>query len=126
MKPRRDEKDHSDHNSEIKKRRDHDEGVDQGRRPAFHLAQAIDQPAANAQTRQNLALLLALKGDPNSAERLARKDLPPELADSNTAYYRMISSAAGGKGGAPVSASAILPETMLPAWPGAFAMPLAS
>jgi Flp pilus assembly protein TadD len=60
------------------------------------LQQAIDQPAASAQTRQNLALLMALKGDPDSAERLARKDLPPDVADNNSAYFRMISSAAKG------------------------------
>lgn len=60
------------------------------------LQQAIDQPAATAQTRQNLALMLALKGDPNAAERLARKDLPPEVADNNSAYFRMIAAAAKG------------------------------
>jgi Flp pilus assembly protein TadD len=60
------------------------------------LQQAIDQPAASAQTRQNLALLLALKGDPDAAERLARKDLPPDVADNNNAYFRMISGAAKG------------------------------
>jgi len=60
------------------------------------LEQAIDQPAASAQTRQNLALLMALKGDPDSSERLARKDLPPDVADNNNAYFRMISAAAKG------------------------------
>jgi Flp pilus assembly protein TadD len=58
------------------------------------LQQAVDQPSASAQTRQNLALLMALKGDSNAAERLARKDLPPEVADNNNAYFRMISAAA--------------------------------
>jgi Flp pilus assembly protein TadD len=72
------------------------------------LQQAIDQPSATAQTRQNLALLLALKGDPTGAERLARKDLPPEIADGNIAYFRMLSAAAA-KGGAPAPASAIMP-----------------
>jgi len=67
------------------------------------LQQAIDQPAASAQTRQNLALMMALKGDPEAAERLARKDLPPEVADNNDAYYQMISAAA--KGAAPPQAS---------------------
>ncbi len=60
------------------------------------LQQAIDQPGASAQTRQNLALLMALKGDPDAAERLARKDLPPDVADNNNAYFRMISAAAKG------------------------------
>jgi Flp pilus assembly protein TadD len=69
------------------------------------LQQAIDQPAASAQTRQNLALLMALKGDPDAAERLARKDLPPEVADNNNAYFRMISAAAakGAAGPAPAA-----------------------
>src|SRR4051812_21891268 len=60
------------------------------------LQQAIDQPAASAQTRQNLALLMALKGDPDAAERLARKDLPADVADNNSAYFRMLSAAAKG------------------------------
>jgi Flp pilus assembly protein TadD len=65
------------------------------------LEQAIDQPAASAQTRQNLALLMALKGDPDAAERLARKDLPPDVADNNNAYFRMISAAAAKGAAAP-------------------------
>jgi Flp pilus assembly protein TadD len=60
------------------------------------LQQAIDQPTASAQTRQNLALMMALKGNPDAAERLARKDLPPDVADNNNAYFRMISAAAKG------------------------------
>ena len=72
------------------------------------LQQAIDQPTALAQTRQNLALLLALKGDPDGAERLARKDLPPEIADGNISYFRMISAAAI-KGGAAAPASMTMP-----------------
>lgn len=51
---------------------------------------AIDQPSASAQTRQNLALLMALKGDADAAERLARKDLPPAVAEANIAYYRSL------------------------------------
>jgi Flp pilus assembly protein TadD len=65
------------------------------------LEQAIDQPTASAQTRQNLALLMALKGDPDAAERLARKDLPPDVADNNNAYFRMISAAATKGAAAP-------------------------
>ena len=70
------------------------------------LQQAIDQPSASAQTRQNLALLMALKGDPDAAERLARKDLPPEVADNNNAYFRMISAAAAKGAAAPGPAPA--------------------
>ncbi|GAB2174508.1 tetratricopeptide repeat protein [Dongia sp. agr-C8] len=65
------------------------------------LEQAVDQPTASAQTRQNLALLMALKGDPDAAERLARKDLPPDVADNNNAYFRMISNAAKAAASAP-------------------------
>jgi Flp pilus assembly protein TadD len=69
------------------------------------LEQAIDQPTASAQTRQNLALLMALKGDPDAAERLARKDLPPDVADNNNAYFRMISAAAAKGAPAPAQGS---------------------
>jgi Flp pilus assembly protein TadD len=69
------------------------------------LEQAIDQPTASAQTRQNLALLMALKGDPEGAERLARKDLPPDVADNNNAYFRMISAAAKAAAAAPAPAN---------------------
>jgi Flp pilus assembly protein TadD len=51
---------------------------------------AIDQPTASAQARQNLALLMALKGDAEAAERLARKDLPPAVAEANIEYYRSL------------------------------------
>lgn len=52
--------------------------------------QAVDSPQATAQMRQNLALLLALKGDLNGAERMARKDLPPEVVRDNVAYFKML------------------------------------
>jgi Flp pilus assembly protein TadD len=52
---------------------------------------ATDQPSASAQARQNLALLMALKGDAVSAERLARKDLPPAVAEANIEYYKSLS-----------------------------------
>ena len=51
---------------------------------------ATDQPSASAQARQNLALLMALKGDAAGAERLARKDLPPAVAEANIEYYRSL------------------------------------
>jgi Flp pilus assembly protein TadD len=51
---------------------------------------ATDQPSASAQARQNLALLMALKGDSEAAERLARKDLPPAVAEANIEYYRSL------------------------------------
>ena len=51
---------------------------------------ATDQPSASAQARQNLALLMALKGDSEAAERLARKDLPPAVAEANIEYYKSL------------------------------------
>jgi Flp pilus assembly protein TadD len=53
---------------------------------------ATDQPSASAQARQNLALLMALKGDAASAERLARKDLPPAVAEANIEYYKSLAT----------------------------------
>ena len=57
-------------------------------------ARAADLPAATAQVRQNLALLLALKGDGAEAERLARRDLPPEQARTNGETLRALATAA--------------------------------
>jgi Flp pilus assembly protein TadD len=53
---------------------------------------ATNQPAAGPQTRQNMALLMALKGDTEGAERLARKDLPPTMAEANITYYRSLAT----------------------------------
>jgi len=58
------------------------------------MEMAINQPQAGPQTRQNLALLMALKGDAQAAERLARKDLPPTMAEANAEYYRSIAGQA--------------------------------
>lgn len=52
------------------------------------LRLAAEHPRAQAQVRQNLALLLALKGDTAGAERLARKDLPPEMVRTNAEIFR--------------------------------------
>ncbi len=57
---------------------------------------ATNQPAAGPQTRQNLALLMALKGDADGAERLARKDLPPTMAEANITYYRSLATQPAG------------------------------
>jgi Flp pilus assembly protein TadD len=55
-----------------------------------NLLLAQDQPEAGPQTRQNLALLLALKGDSVAAGRMAAKELPAEMVRSNAAYYRWL------------------------------------
>lgn len=44
----------------------------------------------DARVRQNLALALAIKGDLREAERLARSDLPPQLAEQNIEYFRSL------------------------------------
>lgn len=57
------------------------------------LRQAAADPRATAQERQNLALVLGLQGKFAEAEQLVRRDLPPELAENNIAYWK---AAAGG------------------------------
>jgi len=54
------------------------------------LERAAKNPRARAQVRQNLAMLLALKGDSGAAERLVRQDLPTDIALRNAAIYRLI------------------------------------
>lgn len=44
----------------------------------------------DARMRQNLALVLAISGDLREAERLARSDLPPIVADNNIGVYRQL------------------------------------
>lgn len=56
------------------------------------LMQASGEYRANAKIRQNLALVAALKGDIDKASRLARSDLPPQVADNNIAYFRSLLS----------------------------------
>lgn len=57
------------------------------------MSQAADLPSANMLVRQNLALLLALKGDAAKAEKLARRDLPPDIAKSNIEILRALAAA---------------------------------
>jgi Flp pilus assembly protein TadD len=52
------------------------------------LNTATAQPGVTAQTRQNLALMLALKGDKEGAARLVKADLPPDMAQNNINYYQ--------------------------------------
>lgn len=61
------------------------------------LRKATEQPAASPQMRQNLALMLSLKGDLSGAERLAQKDLPPDMARKNMNYFRHMSGQDGGR-----------------------------
>lgn len=54
------------------------------------LRAAAASPGADARVRQNLALTLAINGDMREAERLARSDLPPQVAEQNIAYFRQL------------------------------------
>lgn len=54
------------------------------------LRRAVSNPASGVHARQNLALVLGLKGDFEEAERLARADLPPSLATNNISYLRSL------------------------------------
>lgn len=51
------------------------------------LREALIAPNASIQVRQNLAMVLALKGDNNAAQRLANQDLPPTMANRVVTYY---------------------------------------
>ncbi len=54
------------------------------------LRQAATNAGADARIRQNLALVLALSGEMREAERLARSDLPPLVADNNIDVFRQL------------------------------------
>ena len=54
------------------------------------LHEAAAGAGGDARIRQNLALVLALSGDMTGAERLARSDLPPIVADNNIDVYRQL------------------------------------
>ena len=54
------------------------------------LRTAATRPGADARIRQNLALALAIRGDTQEAERLARSDLPPQIAEGNIEYFRSL------------------------------------
>ena len=52
------------------------------------LRRAAAQPGASAKIRLNLALVLGLQGKTDEAERIIRRDLPPELAERNLAWLK--------------------------------------
>ena len=52
------------------------------------LRQAMTQPNAPAQSRQNLAIAVALQGRFDEAQQLERIDLPPAQAAANIEYLR--------------------------------------
>jgi len=59
------------------------------------LRQAVSNPSAGVQVRQNLALVLGLQGDFVEARRYASADLPPEVVEGNMDYIRAMISGAG-------------------------------
>ena len=54
------------------------------------LERAAAMPEATPRMRQNLALLYAMQGDLTLAEQYVRRDMPPNIADQNMAYYRQL------------------------------------
>jgi Flp pilus assembly protein TadD len=52
------------------------------------LRQAVSEPGAQAQVRQNLSLVLALQGKYDEANSLANRDLLPTAAANNISYVR--------------------------------------
>lgn len=49
---------------------------------------AVQQPGADSRVRQNLSLVLALRGKFSEAEEIARRDLPPAQATASVAAIR--------------------------------------
>ena len=66
------------------------------------LREALVAPNATMQVRQNLAMVLSLRGDARGAERLASQDMPREAAEQAVALYQGL----GGKDGPWKKASA--------------------
>jgi Flp pilus assembly protein TadD len=54
------------------------------------LRAAASARGSDARIRQNYALVLAMRGEMAEAERLARSDLPPQVADQNIDYFRTL------------------------------------
>ena len=59
--------------------------------PAIRLLEdLVRSEYSNPQVRQNLALFYALRGDLQSAEELARQDLPPNVVSENLSSFRLL------------------------------------
>ncbi|KQP55077.1 tetratricopeptide repeat protein [Methylobacterium sp. Leaf108] len=54
------------------------------------LRRAAALPQADSRVRQNLALVLGLRGNFAEAEELSRRDLPPDVAAANTVALRAL------------------------------------
>ena len=69
--------------------------------PALALLMPIAQDAAaTPRNRQNLALVLGLKGDPAAARAVALHDLSADAVDSNLQFYQAARLASAGTAGA--------------------------
>ena len=62
------------------------------KRAEFTLRKAYAQGNADPKVRQNLALVIGLQGRFAEAERIARADLPEEVAVANASYLRQMIS----------------------------------
>ena len=59
--------------------------------PAIRLLEGLVRSEySNPQVRQNLALFNALRGDLQSAEELARQDLPTNIVAENFSSFRLL------------------------------------
>ena len=67
------------------------------------LRRAAAQPTATLQVRQNLALSLGLQGKTAEAEQILRRDLPPEIADSNLRWLAERTAAGSTPAAIPVA-----------------------
>ncbi len=77
------------------------------------LERAAAMPEATPRMRQNLALLYAMQGDLTLAEQYVRRDMPPNIADQNMAYYRQLRAgiAVGDKAPPPPIGRSTAPAT---------------
>jgi Flp pilus assembly protein TadD len=62
------------------------------KRAEVTLRRAVAQPKANPKVRQNLALVIGLRGRFAEAESIARADLPENEAAANVGYLRQMLS----------------------------------
>lgn len=70
------------------------------KRAEITLRRALAQPNSDPKVRQNLALVVGLRGKTDEAERIAREGQPPEQAAANVANLRQVLSQQQ-KGGRP-------------------------
>jgi Flp pilus assembly protein TadD len=62
------------------------------KRAEVTLRRGVAQPNADPKVRQNLALVVGLRGNFAEAEKIARADLPDDEAAANVRYLRQMLS----------------------------------